>query len=67
MDNNRSFVVLLTSDCARCHQPEPDSSQRWPDGDGYLCQDCWEGVTAAAWWHVAEATTRAAEAGGNDG
>jgi hypothetical protein len=50
--------------CARCYQPEPDLSQRWPDGDGYLCQDCWERTTSAAWWPVAEATTRAADAAG---
>jgi hypothetical protein len=50
--------------CWHCHQPEPDPSQRWPCGDGYLCQDCWEATAAAAWWPVAEATTKAAEAAG---
>lgn len=33
--------------CSRCKEKPHDG---WPDGDGMLCQMCWEAECAEAWW-----------------
>ena len=35
--------------CRRCKTEDHDN---WPDGDGFLCQLCWEAMCAEAWWAV---------------
>lgn len=39
--------------CTTCGRQIQDDAERWPDGDGYQYQDCWEDATGAAWHRVA--------------
>ena len=44
---------MPTANCTRCHEPIPDSAERWPDGDGVICQECWERESGDLWWQLA--------------
>lgn len=41
--------------CSNCSAPlDPDDSG-WPDeGDGVLCQECWEDYASRLWWKMVQ-------------
>lgn len=42
--------------CSRCSIPVPDPAERWPDdGNGILCQECWEHQCSISWWVMVRA------------
>jgi hypothetical protein len=49
---------MSTPTCARCGEPIDDPAERWPedvDGDGKVCQMCWEGRCARLFWEAVDA------------
>lgn len=39
--------------CTRCVKPISPGETCWPDdGNGTLCQDCWEAYSSSLWWEM---------------
>jgi hypothetical protein len=42
--------------CTTCSSTIPDPAEQWPDdGDGTLCQVCWEASCSRSWWAMVRA------------
>lgn len=41
---------MTPTPCKQCGEALEVGELGWPDGDGVLCQQCWEDVSAAAMW-----------------
>jgi hypothetical protein len=42
--------------CSTCSSTIPDPAEQWPDdGDGTLCQVCWERSCSRSWWAMVRA------------